>query len=57
MKILDYLKENILIFDGAMGTMLQRAGLSAGEIPESYNITNPDIVYRIHKCYVRQVRI
>lgn len=52
MKILDYLKENILIFDGAMGTMLQRAGLSAGEIPESYNITNPDIVYSIHKSYV-----
>ncbi len=52
MKIIDYLKQNILIFDGAMGTMLQAAGLSAGEIPESYNITNPEIVESIHKTYV-----
>ncbi len=53
MKILDYIKENILIFDGAMGTMLQEAGLPAGGLPESYNITNPDIVEDIHKSYVK----
>lgn len=52
MKVLDYLKENILIFDGAMGTMLQAAGLPAGGLPEVYNVTNPDIVENIHKSYV-----
>lgn len=52
MKILDKLRENILIFDGAMGTMLQAAGLPTGGLPELYNLTNPDIVKNIHKAYV-----
>jgi 5-methyltetrahydrofolate--homocysteine methyltransferase len=30
-----------LLFDGAMGTMLQRAGLEAGELPELLCITHP----------------
>ncbi|MHA1602868.1 MAG: homocysteine S-methyltransferase family protein, partial [Promethearchaeota archaeon] len=37
--------------DGAMGTMLQRSGLIAGELPEIYNFTNPDIITQIHKAY------
>ena len=32
MKILDYLKENILVLDGGMGTLLQSAGLPSGEL-------------------------
>ena len=52
MKIIDELKKNILIFDGAMGTMLQAAGLPTGGLPELYNLTNPDIVKGIHKAYV-----
>ena len=35
------LKEEILVFDGAMGTQLQEAGLKAGDIPECLNITDP----------------
>lgn len=50
--ITEYLKENILIFDGAMGSMLQKAGLPVGGLPELFNITNPDIVADIHKAYV-----
>lgn len=47
------LKEGkFLLFDGAMGTMLQNAGLKTGELPETYNITNPDIIRGIHKEYV-----
>lgn len=47
------LKEGkFLLFDGAMGTMLQKAGLKTGELPETYNITNPDIIRGIHKQYV-----
>lgn len=49
--VLEYLKENILVFDGAMGTMLQSAGLPAGGLPELYNITHPEIVKNIHKAY------
>lgn len=50
--MLNKLKENFLFFDGAMGTMLQSAGLKAGELPESYNIKNPHIIYSIHKQYL-----
>lgn len=30
----------IHIFDGAMGTMLQDAGLQPGDCPESFNLEN-----------------
>jgi hypothetical protein len=45
------LNKERLFFDGAMGTMLQKNGLSAGEIPETWNITHRDTVYAIHKAY------
>ncbi len=51
MKILDYLKENRLYLDGAMGSLLQSAGLKSGELPERWNITHPDVVGSIHRSY------
>ncbi len=41
-----------IILDGAMGTMLQKEGLPLGVIPESFNITNPDVLKKIHKQYI-----
>ena len=41
----------MIFFDGGMGTMLQRYGLSTGDCPDYYNITHPEIVQRIHKEY------
>lgn len=50
------IKENLgkafIIFDGAMGTMLQKAGLKTGEIPETYNIDKPELIRDIHKKYI-----
>lgn len=43
---------NVLILDGAMGTMLQAAGLKAGEHPEVFGFDNPDIVKNIHLKYI-----
>ena len=44
------LSENEFVFlDGAMGTMLQKSGLEAGEIPELLNLTNPDVIENIHR--------
>lgn len=51
MKILDYLKENILILDGGMGTLLQSAGLPSGELPERWNISHPEVIRKIHRDY------
>lgn len=38
----------IRFFDGGMGSMLN---LSAGELPEKLNITEPDRVFAVHKAY------
>ena len=52
MKILDYLKNNYLIFDGAMGSLLQQEGLKAGELPELLNVTRPELIQKIHYNYL-----
>ena len=44
--------KKVVILDGAMGTMLQNSGLKIGEKPEMLNLTNPQIVYNIHKAYL-----
>ncbi len=41
----------VLVFDGAMGTMLFAAGLKGGACPELWNATHPDIVRGIHRGY------
>ncbi|HNR65488.1 MAG TPA: homocysteine S-methyltransferase family protein [Atribacterota bacterium] len=46
------LSQKTLVIDGAMGTMLQQYGLKAGEAPEMWNITQPDIVKSIHTSYL-----
>ena len=52
---MDFLKrlgKERLIFDGAMGTMLQASGLKSGELPELWNINHAEAVFNIHKAYV-----
>ncbi len=51
MKITDYLKENIIYLDGGMGTLLQEQGLSAGELPERWNLSHSEAIIKIHKDY------
>ncbi|MGC9399213.1 MAG: homocysteine S-methyltransferase family protein [Anaerolineae bacterium] len=53
MRFLDRLSApGILIADGATGTMLQAAGLPAGEAPERWNLENPEAIRRLHRSYV-----
>lgn len=51
-KILDALKNKILISDGAWGTLLQERGLTPGECPELWNIDKPDEVLAIAQSYI-----
>lgn len=51
MKITDYLQDRILFLDGGMGTLLQARGLTAGELPERWNITHKDVITEIHRAY------
>lgn len=52
MNVLQYIKDNILIFDGAMGTMLQKSGLNLGESPEKLNFSHENLIIDIHKKYI-----
>lgn len=40
------------LLDGAMGTMLQAAGMPVGQLPELWNIQHPEIVTNIQRAYV-----
>ena len=54
------LQERILILDGAMGTMIQQAGLAAADFGgealegcnEMLNLTRPDVIRGIHEAYL-----
>jgi methionine synthase I (cobalamin-dependent) len=51
--ILSRLKSgNVIVADGAMGTMLQAAGLPIGASPEGWLLENPDAVRRVQRAYV-----
>ncbi len=50
--IIEYLKDNVVCFDGAMGTEIIKKGLKLGEVPELYNVENREIIKDIHKSYV-----
>ncbi|MDU1320169.1 MAG: homocysteine S-methyltransferase family protein [Clostridium botulinum] len=52
MNIKDYIKENILVFDGAMGTMLQKLGLKISDLPEELNVLESEKIINIHRKYV-----
>lgn len=51
MSFLNDIKEKVLVFDGSMGTMLQKNGLGVGTCPEEWNISHPDIVRNIYQAY------
>lgn len=52
MSLLKKIERDFLLFDGAMGTMLQKSGLKPGQLPEQLNITNPELITNIHKLYL-----
>ncbi|MBQ9746320.1 MAG: homocysteine S-methyltransferase family protein, partial [Clostridia bacterium] len=45
------MKNNIVVLDGGMGTLLQKAGLAPGEEPELWNLTHADAVEKIQRDY------
>lgn len=44
---------NVLIFDGGMGSLLQRRGLKPGQSPEEFGMARPEVVSAIHGEYAR----
>ena len=52
MSILDEMKVRRLYCDGGMGSLLQAAGLAAGELPERWNISHPEVITDVHRKYL-----
>ena len=49
--MLDF-KKRVIMLDGGMGTMLQKAGVPMGKIPEALNVTHAEDVIDIHRQYI-----
>ena len=49
---LSRLRREVLLLDGAMGTMLQARGLPPGEPPEAFLLARPEATREIHRAYV-----
>ena len=47
------LEGGVLLFDGAMGTMLQKRGLPVGQASCTMNLTHPEVVSAIQREYVK----
>ena len=50
MTVLELLKSGFVYLDGGMGTLLQAEGLKAGERPERWNLTRPDVIRRLQQA-------
>ncbi len=52
-KLIQFLQAHpVTVGDGAMGTMLQAAGLTTGGAPEEWNVTRPEALTAIYQGYV-----
>ena len=54
MNILELMKERRIYFDGGMGSLLQARGLQPGELPETWNLSKPEIIEEIHREYLEE---
>ncbi|QSQ08513.1 Methionine synthase [Koleobacter methoxysyntrophicus] len=50
--LLNEIQKRIVVFDGAMGTLLLEKGLVREVCPESLNITHGDVIQEIHTRYI-----
>ncbi len=51
--ILELTRQRVVLFDGAMGTMLFSYGLPLGMPPELWNLSHPEIIFKLHQKYVQ----
>lgn len=52
MNFRDRVGKEILVVDGAMGTLLQQLGLPSGWCPEEWNVSHPEAIKDIHRLYL-----
>ena len=47
-----YNNKEFIILDGAMGTLIQKSGVNYDHVPETLNITHPELIESFHKAYI-----
>ncbi|HEX2780992.1 MAG TPA: homocysteine S-methyltransferase family protein, partial [Gemmatimonadaceae bacterium] len=45
--------DSVVVFDGAMGTMLYSKGVFINQCYDELNVRSPDLVREVHKAYVK----
>jgi len=48
----DLIGQSRFLYDGGMGTLLQASGAELGDCPDALNLTNGDLIARIHADYI-----
>lgn len=48
----EFIKNNVVAFDGAMGTMLYTKGVYINRVYDELNLSQPEIVKDVHKAYL-----
>ncbi|UCF06812.1 MAG: homocysteine S-methyltransferase family protein [bacterium] len=48
----DEIGKKVLLFDGGMGSMIISAGLGRNDVPEAWNITNPEAIIDMHAAFI-----
>ncbi len=46
-------EQEVVLLDGAMGTMLMAAGLEQGAPPEEWNLLHPEKICGVHRSYIQ----
>ncbi len=52
MNIIEKIRKGFTYFDGGTGTVLQKKGLVAGELPEMWNLTHREEIIDLHLSYI-----
>lgn len=50
---LEFIKDNLVLFDGAMGTELYNRGVFINSCYDELNLTRPKLIREIHEAYVK----
>ena len=45
-------EKEFILLDGAMGTLIQKSGVQYKSVPETLNITHPELIASFHKAYI-----
>ncbi|RJX35096.1 MAG: bifunctional homocysteine S-methyltransferase/methylenetetrahydrofolate reductase [Desulfurivibrio sp.] len=49
----DYIREHVILGDGAFGTYLYEKGIDFGRNIDLLNLKNPELIYSVHEEYIR----